>query len=107
MVLGGLEDLFSLYKAEDIASLLKGTAVTLGDIFLPISSVLEIKSYVDELNQTKSTVAGGAGDDTIIVDGYAPRVFEYSAGEGNDVYYHFNDNEKDSSLSTLEIKKVE
>lgn len=56
---------------------------------------------------SESTVNGGAGDDTIIADGFAPRAFEYKTGDGNDVYYHFNDNESglDSHLSTIHITK--
>ena len=107
---GTAENLQSVYKADNIADILKGTAVTLGDLILPISSILDIKSYVDELNLTKSTVNGGAGDDTIVADGYAPRVFEYSGkadygNDGNDIIYNFNENKtgKDSALSTLDI----
>ncbi|MBE8951543.1 MAG: hypothetical protein SR1Q7_00155 [Quinella sp. 1Q7] len=76
------------------------------DVYGAIKDFNKYKYYFAD--KSTSTVAGGAGDDTIIVDGIAPRVFEYSDGDGNDVYYRFNDNTfnvDDFELSTLRIKK--
>ena len=62
-------------------------------------------AYAEEMN-SESTVSGGKGNDTIINDGLAPRVFEYSAGDGSDTIYNFNANKlSNASLSTLHIKK--
>ena len=38
---------------------------------------------LSKLNYSVSTVNGGAGDDVIVLDGFAPRVVEYSANAGN------------------------
>ena len=62
-------------------------------------------AYAEEMN-SESTVSGGKGNDTIINDGLAPRVFEYSAGDGSDTIYNFNANKfSNAALSTLHIKK--
>ena len=65
----------------------------------------QFKNYFADASE--STINGGKGNDTIVADGFAPRVFEYKTGDGKDVYYHFNDNELnlDSHLSTLHIKE--
>ena len=71
-------------------------------------------SLLNKLNYSESTVNGGTGDDTIVLDGFAPRVVEYSANGGNDTVYYFNTNRaanerSDSTIaathrSTLHIK---
>ena len=70
-------------------------------------------SYIKDLSQT-STIEGGTGDDTIVSDGFARRVFEYSNGHGNDVIYRFavdstlksalNLLSNDNFMSTLDVK---
>ena len=45
-------------------------------------------SYIGNLGST-STVNGGNGDDTIVSDGIAPRIFEYKNGDGNDEIHKF------------------
>ena len=49
------------------------------------------KPYYDKLS-AESTVQGGLGNDLIISDGVAPRVFEYRNNDGNDTIYYFNVN---------------
>lgn len=82
-------------------------------IYDNIKDFANFKAYLDELSST-STVSGGAGDDTIISDGVALRIFEYSNGEGNDEIYKFtvenplksalNLMTKDNFMSTLDVK---
>ena len=48
------------------------------------------KYFVDA---SESTVSGGKGNDTIVADGFAPRVFEYKTGDGNDVIYGFENDD--------------
>ena len=50
-----------------------------------------IESYYKKTSAT-TTVIGGKGNDIIVNDGVAPRIFEYSDGDGNDTIYYFNTN---------------
>ena len=82
-------------------------------IYDNIKDFTNFKAYLGDLSST-STVSGGAGDDTIISDGVAPRIFEYSNGEGNDEIYKFtvenplksalNLMTNDNFMSTLDVK---
>ena len=84
-------------------------AITTASIILSLYSewqdIKKVKKKFDELAGTESTINGGKGNDTIVADGFAPRVFEYKTGDGKDRLYHFNDNELglDSHLSTIHI----
>ncbi|MBQ6298066.1 MAG: hypothetical protein IJK81_10365, partial [Selenomonadaceae bacterium] len=55
------------------------------------------RRYINKLSKS-STVNGGTGDDTIVSDGFAPRVFEYKTGDGNDEIHRFS---VDSTLKSV------
>ncbi len=73
-----------------------------------------IEGYYQKTSAT-TTIIGGKGNDIIVNDGVAPRIFEYSDGDGDDTIYYFNTNKAleanlnlDSQslfLPTLNIKK--
>ena len=64
-----------------------------------VSTIMTIWKYLDpssllqQLNNAESTVNGGKGNDIIFLDGFAPRVVSYSAGDGNDVIYYMATNQ--------------
>ena len=83
-------------------------------IYEDLQSFTKFAAYLGDLSST-STVNGGIGNDVIVSDGFAPRVFEYGNGDGNDTIYRFTiDNffkdalnmlTKDNFMSTLHITK--
>ena len=103
-------EIYSGLKAKDIGRVIQTGVIAGIDAIspVPIGDFLEIKSYLDELTLSSTTVIGGKGDDTIVSDGFAPRIFKYAEGDGNDVLHRFNVTKKNkdaSKMSTLYITK--
>ncbi|MBE8950947.1 MAG: hypothetical protein SR3Q1_10190 [Quinella sp. 3Q1] len=115
--LSGAELLNEVYVKNETRKAFFGSALKVLNYASKIFSAVDLYNFVSNINilSKTSTVAGGAGDDTIVGDGFSKRVFEYSEGEGNDVIYRFAMDSKLSSslneatdndfLSTLHIKE--
>ncbi len=117
MIVSGLAIAAGFFGSPYLAAIAVG--IIIGDAAKGIIELFkDLNNFVKNVSEllTETTVVGGEGDDVIVGDGLAPRVFEYSDGDGNDTIYYFNINKvaeknfhikglRSLSLSTLYIKK--
>lgn len=99
---------------ESFGTLLESVNKVSGTIQKYASWFNIIESYYKKTSAT-TTVIGGKGNDIIVNDGVASRIFEYEDGDGDDTIYYFNTNKalkanlnldaQSLFLSTLHIKK--
>ena len=57
-------------------------------LFGDLINIGKLGNNIDKLVSPITTVIGGKGDDVILNDGFAPRIFEYSSGDGNDIIHY-------------------